>query len=286
MAIILFKDNCTVIFENNQIKECFMSELIEGYLGITADAKKSKLPAKLDFYQSATGLFLGLFMWGHMLFVSTILISKDFMYSVTKFFEGSFIFEEGKPIIVSVTVFIIFIIFIVHALLALRKFPSTYKQYKILKTHTVAMKHEDTKLWFIQAYTGFAMFFLGSVHLYVIMTNADKIGPYASADRVFSDWMWPLYILLLLAVEFHGTIGLYRLSIKWGWFDGADPRAARKKLKRWKWIITTIFLVLGFTTLAAYIKIGMEHKDHYGERYKVSQNIQTLQMYDRKGVLS
>ena len=71
-----------------------MSELIEGYLWITSDGKKSKLPTKLDFYQSAIGLFLGLFMWGHMLFVSTILISKDFMYTVTQIFESSFIFED------------------------------------------------------------------------------------------------------------------------------------------------------------------------------------------------
>ena len=40
------------------------------------------------------------------------------------------------------------------------------------------MGHDDTKLWFAQAFTGFAMFFLGSVHLYVIMTHPDQIGPH------------------------------------------------------------------------------------------------------------
>ncbi len=248
-----------------------MSDLIEGYLGVTKDGGKSKLPAKLDWWQSATGLFLGVFMWGHMLFVSTILISKDFMYTVTKMFEGSFIFgPEGKPIIVSIFAFIVFVIFIVHALLAMRKFPNNYKQYKVLKTHTIALDHDDTKLWFFQAFTGFVMFFLGSVHLYIIMSNPDKIGPYASADRIVSEWMWPLYILLLLAVEFHGSIGLYRLAVKWGWFDGKDARTTRKKLKKAKWIATIFFLVLGFASLAAYIKIGIEHKDNYGERYKPS----------------
>lgn len=246
-----------------------MSGLIEGYLGVTPDRGKSKLPAKLDWWQSATGLFLALFMWGHMLFVSTILISKDFMYTITKMFEGSFIFgDEGEPIIVGILAFFIFITFIVHAALALRKFPTNYKQYKILETHTVALNHEDTKLWFIQAFTGFAMFFLGSVHLYIIMSNPEKIGPYASADRIVSDFMWPLYILLLLAVEFHGTIGLYRLAVKWGWFDGKDARETRKKLKKAKWIITGIFLVLGVASLIAYVKIGLEHQDNYGERYK------------------
>jgi fumarate reductase subunit C len=245
-----------------------MISLIEGYLGITGNRKKSKFPAKLDYWQSATGLFLGLFMWAHMFFVSTILISKDFMYSVTKMFEGSFIFGEGKPIIVGVMVFFVFVIFILHAMLALRKFPINYRQFQILKTHTKALNHDDTKLWFIQVYTGFAMFFLGSVHLYILMTNPEKIGPYASADRVVSDFMWPLYILLLLAVELHGSIGLYRLAVKWGWFDGKNARETRKKLKKAKMMITIFFLILGFTTLAAYIKIGIEHKANYGEHYK------------------
>ena len=74
-----------------------VSDLIEGFLGKSAEGKKSRLPARLDYIQSATGLFLGLFMWGHMFFVSTILISKDFMYAVSKFFEGSFIFSEPQP---------------------------------------------------------------------------------------------------------------------------------------------------------------------------------------------
>ncbi len=246
-----------------------MSDLIEGYLGETVERKKSRMPAKLDYIQSATGLFLGLFMWGHMLLVSSILISKDFMYAVTKLLEASFIFDGGSPILVSIVAFVIFVIFITHAAMGMRKLPGNFKQYQVMKAHADNMDHEDTKLWFVQAFTGFAMFFLGSIHLYIIMTNSDAIGPYASADRVWSEWMWPLYILLLLAVEFHGTIGLYRLAVKWGWFDGNDPKAARIKLKRWKKALTWFFLILGFTTLAAYMKIGMDQANagKVGERY-------------------
>ena len=244
-----------------------MSDLIEGYIGTTTERKKSRLPAKLDYLQSATGLFLGLFMWAHMLLVSSILISKDFMYSVTKMLEGSFIVEGGNPLFVTVAVAVVFVIFISHAALGMRKLPANFKQYQVMKAHAKNMQHDDTKLWFIQAFTGFAMFFLGSIHLYIMMSNPAEIGPYASADRVVSDWMWPLYILLLLAVEFHGTIGLYRLCVKWGWFDGDNPRETRKSLKKVKWGLTVFFLVLGFASLAAYIKIGLEHKANYGERY-------------------
>jgi fumarate reductase subunit C len=235
-----------------------MSDLIEGYLGKTSNGKKSRLPAKLDYLQSLTGGFLALFMWGHMLMVSSILISNDFMYTITKFLEGSFIIDGGSPLIVTAVGIFIFIVFIVHAAMGMRKLPANFQQYQVMKAHSKSLDHDDTKLWMMQAMTGFTMFFLGSVHLYIIITNSADIGPYASADRVWSEWMWPLYLLLLLAVEFHGTIGLYRLSVKWGWFDGEDPRATRVALKKVKWALTGFFMVLGLLSLAAYMKLGYE----------------------------
>ena len=231
--------------------------------------KKSRTPAKLDYIQSATGLFLALFMWGHMLLVSSILLGEEAMYTVSKFLEGEFIFGESYPLLVSFTAGFIFIVFIAHALVAIRKFPGSYKQYRLYRAHMNRMKHGDTNLWFYQVFTAFVMFFLGSVHLYIIMTNPAEIGPYASSDRIVSDWMAPLYLLLLLAVEFHGSIGLYRLAIKWGWFEGKDPKKSRKKLKTYKWVITIFFLTLGLLSLAAYIKIGLSHQEQniVGKRY-------------------
>ena len=225
------------------------------------------MPAKLDYIQSASGLLLALFMWVHMFFVSSILFGKEVMYTVTRFFEGYYFFGESYPIIVTIVAGIIFIVFIIHALVAIRKFPASYKQYKTMKEHIKSFQHTDTSLWFWQVFTGFTMFFLGSVHLYIIMTNPSDIGPYASADRIVSEWMWPLYILLLLAVELHGTIGLYRLALKWDWFESTNPKESRRKLRNYKYAITAFFLTLGFLTLAAYIKIGIEHKDKAGERY-------------------
>ncbi len=257
-----------------------MSDLIEGFLGKSIDGKKSRMPAKLDYLQSATGLFLGLFMWGHMFFVSSILISKDFMYAVTKFFEGSAFLAKPQPWLVSIVVFGVFVIFISHALLGMRKLPINFRQWQAYRTHMSMMKHEDTSLWFIQAFTGFAMFFMGSAHLFMMMTKAHEIGPYGSADRMYSDFMWPFYLLLLLAVEFHGGIGLYRLCVKWGWFEGEDAKISRKKLKQAKWAITVFFLGLGLLTLAAYVRIGYEHREHVGERYTPTAQIEM--QYDVK----
>ncbi len=252
-----------------------MNDLIESYLGVTEERKKSRTPAKLDFIQSTTGLILALFMWAHMIFVASILFGNEAMYQVTKMMEASFLIHGGSPIIVTIFAIIIAIIFIVHAIMGVRKLPINYKQYKLIRTHSKSMAHGDTKLWFVQAYTGFAMFFLGSIHLFIIMTHSNDIGPYASSDRVWSAYMWPLYILLLLAVEFHGSIGLYRLCIKWGWFEGKTAKESRIKLKRAKWIVTIIFLLLGVLSLAAYIKIGIYHADNAGQRYTPTAYTQT-----------
>jgi fumarate reductase subunit C len=108
---------------------------------------------------------------------------------------------------------------------------------------------------------------MASVHLYIMLTRPDRIGPFESADRVWSDLMWPLYLVMLFAVEFHGGIGLYRLALKWGWFEGADPARTRQRLRAFKWAITAFFLLLGLATLAAYMKIGIEHAPFYGQHY-------------------
>jgi fumarate reductase subunit C len=226
-----------------------------------------QMPAWLDFLQSASGLLLALFMWGHMAFVSSILISKDAMYTVTRFFEGEYIFGKPYPVIVTVIVSLIFIIFIAHAGLAMRKFPSSYKQYRIFLTHRKQLQHSDTSLWLIQAITGFAMFFLGTAHLYTMLTHSADIGPFASADRVWSGGSWILDLPLLLAVEFHGGIGLYRLAVKWGWFDGSNPRRNRIRLKRFMWGMIGFLLMLGMMSLAAYMKIGQAHAEQAGEHY-------------------
>lgn len=227
----------------------------------------SSWPARLDLAQSLSGLALALFMWVHMLFVSSILLGRDAMWVVARFFEGYFFFGRPLPWLVSAFVAVVFALFVVHAALALRKFPSGHRQYRTWRAHMGEMKHEDTSLWYWQVVTGFALFFMASVHLYIMMTRPDRIGPFESADRVWSDLMWPLYLVLLFAVEFHGGIGLYRLALKWGWFAGADPSATRRRLRGFKWTITVFFLALGLATLAAYIRIGIEHAPEYGRRF-------------------
>ena len=229
--------------------------------------RKSRWPARLDWIQSASGLILALFMWGHMFFVSSILLGKDAMWTVTKFFEGYFILGRSFAWIVSLVVATILALVVLHAMLAVRKFPINYRQYRAIRDHVKDMQHGDTTLWWWQVITGFALFFMASVHLYIMMTKPESIGPYGSADRMWSEHFWPLYLVLLFVVELHGGIGLYRLAVKWDWFGGASADATRKKLKTLKWALTVFFLALGLATLAAYVKIGIEHAPRAGEPY-------------------
>jgi len=233
--------------------------------GGQARLRKSRWPARLDLVQSASGLVLALFMWLHMAFVSSILISKDAMWTVARFFEGSLIFGRALPWLVSLVVATIFALVVLHALLALRKFPINFRQFEAMREHARQMRHGDTTLWWWQVVTGYALFFLAPAHLYVMMSRPDRIGPFESADRMWTDHFWPLYLVLLFAVELHGGIGLYRLAVKWNWFGVTS--ATRHRLKVLKWALTVFFLALGLATLVAYVRIGIDHAPQAGEPY-------------------
>ncbi len=243
---------------------------VELLTGKGRSGKKSKIPAKLDFLQSATGLVLALFISFHVLFESSILFGKEAMYRLTKMFEGEPFIEGGEPLIISALAFVIFAIFILHAFIAMRKFPSSYKEYQRYRAHRKLLKHSDTNLWFIQISTGFMMFFLGSIHLYTMMTQPGNIGPYASSDRMYSDVAWPMYLMLLVSVVLHAGTGVYRLIIKWGWLDGKDPRANRIRSKKIIQAVVVVYLLLGLVSLGAYMKIGYDHQADYGSRYSGS----------------
>ncbi len=224
-------------------------------------------PANLDLLQSLTGLLLVVFIWGHMFFESSILLGKDAMFWVTRMFEGEHILGKPYPGLVSAVVAVIFLLIAVHAILALRKFPANYRQYHNMHRHMGAMRHTDTTLWYVQVITGFVMFFLAGTHLLGMMLQPDNIGPYASADRVWSGRFWILYALLLVSVHLHAGVGIYRLAMKWGPLTPGNTESYRRKAKTFMWLIIIFFTVLGSITLGAYMKLGYDHRDRVGERY-------------------
>jgi len=231
------------------------------------NTKLNRGPARADILQSLTGLLLVLFIWGHMFFESSILLGKDAMYWVSKMFEGEHVFGKPYPGLVSAVAAIIFILIAVHAVLALRKFPGSYRQYKEFHQHMGAMRHPDTSLWYLQVVTGFAMFFLASAHLFVVFLQPDNIGPYASSDRIWSGNFWILYVLLLITVHLHAAVGIYRLAMKWAPISAAGSARTRARLKLGMWSIIGFFLCLGSASLITYMKIGHDHAPYVGERY-------------------
>jgi len=237
--------------------------------------RKSRTPARLVLAQSGTGLVLGLFMWVHMCLVGSIVLGKGSFNFVAKTMELSFLSDTGHgyPSAVFFAVLSVFTLFIIHAALGVRKFPISWKQHTIIRSQMGMMNHSDTNLWYWQVVTGFIMFFLGSVHLFVMLTNPGRIDPYLSADRVFSSTMWPLYLVLLVCVEVHGTIGLYRLCMKWGWFGGKDPVKSREKLKMIKNRATIFFLSIGGLALLVFFIIGWRHSDRAGQSYTTAHGL-------------
>ena len=134
----------------------------------------------------------------------------------------------------------------------------------------VRMNHHDTSLWAIQVITGFAMFFLASIHLYTMISQPEMIGPYASSERMVTEMMWPLYLLLLFAVVIHAGIGVYRLILKWGLFEADQQKFMKQRralLRTIMYFVVTLYLTVGVFSLMRYMSIGYEHDFAKGERY-------------------
>ncbi|MBE0497104.1 MAG: fumarate reductase cytochrome b subunit [Campylobacterales bacterium] len=233
--------------------------MIESVTGRTPERKKSRIPAKLDWWQSTTGAILAGFIVFHMLFTSTILMGPAVFDWVVKQSEGAFLFGEAMPVMTLVVTLFIFTVFIGHAFLAMRKFPASYRQLLVFWQHRKMMKHSDTSLWMVQYITGFALFFLGGAHLIVILSSYDSISAVNAATRFTAGGMGLFYLILLVAMVSHGAIGVYRLVVKWVPFDHATPKARRAAVAQVKRTVLGVFVGLGlmaFLADLAYMQYG------------------------------
>ena len=93
---------------------------------------------------------------------------------------------------------------------------------------------------------------LGSFH--IILLGVDVFTPlYGEHTGIESSTtlarvgagLWLPYAVLLLCVEFHASVGLYRLAIKWG----AGRLLSRRTLSRIESFLFWAILVLGSVTL-------------------------------------
>jgi fumarate reductase subunit C len=214
-------------------------------------------PARLDALESASGLALAVFMLLHTLFAASILLGPDAMGTMAKAFEGYYLLGRSSVAPVIAVTLLVAALFVLHAALAIRKFPSSYRQYAAIGRARAELRHPDTTLWWWQVVTGVVLMFLAGIHLFGVLAHPERLNPAGAAEHVWSGRAWLLYVVLLPAVELHLGIGLYRLAMKWGWFDGPRPAQTRRRLKVAMWTLIGTYVALGTAGLIAYVRLGI-----------------------------
>jgi len=215
-----------------------------------------------ELLSGASGLILAVFMWGHVVLVGSILTGARGFDWLASTLEEYYI---AQP-----TIVVIFLMFLLHAATAARKIPAKLRERKQIlqlsqKLHrstrgmlradefgAPAPEHVESLLWIWQVRTGMIILVLGSFHL--ILLGLDVLTPVFGEMRGIesattlarvSGGLWLPYAILLLCVEFHASVGLYRLAVKWG----AGRFLTRSSLRIIERIVFWVVLGLGFATL-------------------------------------
>ena len=215
-----------------------------------------------EVISGGTGLVLALFMWGHVVLVGSILTGARGFDWMATMLEDYFI---AQP-----TVIAIFSLFLIHAVFAARKVPAQLRERKRIIELSKGLRnsgrekvatrteyspfrpHVESMLWIWQVRTGMIMLVLGSFHLILLgldvftplFGNHAGIESSTTLARVGAG-LWLPYAILLICVEFHASVGLYRLAIKWG----ADRWLSRTAMHVIEQIIFWVILVVGGVTL-------------------------------------
>lgn len=201
--------------------------------------------AFLDGLQMLSGAGLVLFMWSHLIMVSSVLLGPGVMDALAHFLEESYLVHSGGPFVG--------IMFLLHFALASRKVPFHLEQQESIWNQARMIRHTDTWLWLVQAFTAMIILIMGSIHMWVVLSDL-PITAAKSAARVQS-WNWlTFYLILLPMVEFHVGIGFYRIGVKWGFVKSNK----RKWFKKFENILTLMFITIGLLTLLRFWLLSPE----------------------------
>lgn len=222
---------------------------------------------RYELVSGLSGVALALFMWGHMVLVGSILTGARGFDWIANALEDYYI---AQP-----TVTVIFILFLVHAATASRKIPAQLRERRRMlalarelrlpnlielpgAAHDARLdSHTESLLWIWQVRTGMLILVLGSFH--VVLLGLDVMTPLfgtrvgieaVSTFARVQGGLWPLYAVLLLCVEFHASVGLYRFTVKWG----VGRRLSRQTLHRAEQALLLFFLGIG--ALALFVMAG------------------------------
>ena len=206
--------------------------------------KSGKWDGAMDWIQMLSGASLIFFMWCHMLLVSSVVISPAVMNSIAHFFEATGMAQVGGPLI--------FLVFLMHFVLAARKIPFRFDGQKTVWQHAKMLRHGDTWLWVVQALSAMIILIMGSIHIWVVLTDL-PITAAKSAARIQGGFWAVFYLILLPLAELHVGIGLYRIAVKWGFVKDKD----RAKFKRGENILTLMFIAIGLITLVRFMFLSV-----------------------------
>ena len=215
----------------------------------------------------ATGAFLAMFIWGHLLAESSIIFGREAYDVVANFMEHTI--PLAQPV-----VFLVSIAFFVHFIWASRKIPGKLRERKIMlelgkklkgsrktwnqdpNSDIKLRKHFETSLWIWQVRTGMIVLATGSFHLILIAWNLFSDMGYVGQPPGFtadltvsrmSSGLWILYAVLMSSVVAHMAIGVYRLLVKWL----ADTWFVRQYSKAFFYLLFSFYIVLGTLTILA-----------------------------------
>ncbi len=221
-----------------------------------------------ELISGGSGLLLALFMWGHMILVGSILTGERGFNWLADVLE---VYYVAQP-----TVVVIFALFLIHAVLASRKIPAQLAERRRMielgkglahagrgrpenaSEISPLQPHIESMLWIWQVRTGMVILVLGSFH--VILLGLDVLTPLfgertgiealTSVARVKAG-LWLPYAILLICVEFHAGVGLYRLAVKWG----VGPLLSRGTLHNIERALLWFFLGLGVVVLLVLAEV-------------------------------
>lgn len=232
-------------------------------MSVRAEANKNNARRELvyELISGASGLALALFMWGHLMLVGSILLGVRGFDWLAGMLE---VFYIAQPTVIGV-----FVLFVVHAAFAARKIPAQLRERRALRDLAAGLKrsgkgwpqvsgvppfvpHVESALWIWQVRTGMVVLVLGSFHIILLGVDVltpmfgERVGIEAATSMArVRGGLWPLYAILLLCVEFHASVGLYRLAVKWG----VGKSISRPALHRIEKVLLWFSLGLGTLTL-------------------------------------
>lgn len=205
---------------------------------------KNKTQGRLDLFQMISGVLLILFLWAHMLLVSSVIISPNLMNAIAWFFEATYMAQVGGPLIG--------ILIFAHFLLAARKMPWKTSESEAFIKHSIMMKHRDTWMWLAQVATALIILIMASIHMWAVLTDL-PISAVKSAARIQHGGWLLFYLILLPVAETHVGIGFYRIGVKYGVITKDNRTWYKKK----EYALMGGFIFIGLITLVRFMYLPL-----------------------------